>query len=103
MRYEWIHHHKQLTVELESLRRQASRMGSAKLQRQQSAKELRASDARFSEIPEVAHETIISVDAARTIIAFNRGPENVFACRAEEVPGKQLQMLVPVRMAAERS
>lgn len=61
------------------------------------AEALRLSEARISGIVTVAADAIISVDEAQRIVLFNRGAEQIFGYRAEEVLGRSLDALIPPR------
>ncbi len=57
------------------------------------AQSLRASDA----IIEISADAIISIDAQQRIIRFNHGAEMIFGCRAAELLGRPLEILLPER------
>jgi PAS domain S-box-containing protein len=61
---------------------------------------LRASEAKFSGILEIAADAIISVDEQQRILHFNRGAELIFGWKADEVMGKSLAILMPDRYRA---
>jgi PAS domain S-box-containing protein len=67
---------------------------------QQSLEELRASEARFAAILEIAEDGVISVDADQRVTLFNRAAEEIFHYRAAEVIGQPLELLLPIRFAA---
>ena len=58
---------------------------------------LRASEAKFSGILEIAVDAIISVDDRQRIIHFNHGAERIFGWPATEVLGETLSVLLPER------
>lgn len=73
----------------------------ARVRDQQLADEsIRASEAKFSGILEIAADAIISVDESQRIVHFNRGAEEIFGYRADEAIGRQLAMLLPPRTRA---
>ncbi len=61
---------------------------------------LRASEAKFAGILEIAADAIISVDEQMRILHFNRGAERIFGWPAADVLGKPLSTLIPARYNA---
>lgn len=61
---------------------------------------LRVSEAKFAGIVTIASDAIISIDESQSIIHFNRGAEVIFGYRAEDVLGRQLDLLMPERFRA---
>jgi PAS domain S-box-containing protein len=61
---------------------------------------LRVSEAKFAGIVSIASDAIISIDASQSILHFNHGAEVIFGYRAEEVLGRQLDLLIPERFRA---
>lgn len=59
--------------------------------------ELTLSRERFERIVEIAADAIISVDESQAIVLFNRGAEEIFGYRRDEVLGEPLQILLPER------
>lgn len=59
---------------------------------------IKASEARFSGIIAIAADAIISVDEDQRITMFNEGAEDIFGYAKAEVIGRDLEMLLPVRM-----
>ena len=59
--------------------------------------ELRASEAKFSGILDIAADAIITVDQARRIVHFNRGAEEIFGYDANDAIGRDLAVLLPPR------
>ncbi len=57
------------------------------------------SESRLSDILNIVHEAIISVDDNQTIILFNSGAEAIFGYSADEVVGKPLDILMPAAFA----
>ena len=58
---------------------------------------LRASEAKFAGILEIAADAIISVDDQQRILHFNRGAEIAFGYAASELLGEPLGRLIPQR------
>ncbi len=58
---------------------------------------LRASEAKFSGILEIAADAIISVDERQRIVHFNHGAERIFGWAADDALGKELGILLPER------
>ncbi|MEO8717256.1 MAG: PAS domain-containing sensor histidine kinase [Burkholderiales bacterium] len=55
------------------------------------------SEARLAAIVESAMDPIITVDAAQTIVLFNRAAELAFRCRREQAVGAPLERFIPQR------
>jgi PAS domain S-box-containing protein len=73
----------------------------ARVRSQQAADEaIRASEAKFSGILEIAADAIISVDESQRIVHFNHGAEEIFGYRAGDAIGQQLAALLPPRTRA---
>ncbi|HEY8368050.1 MAG TPA: PAS domain S-box protein [Thermodesulfobacteriota bacterium] len=61
---------------------------------------LRESEARFAGIVDSAMDAIITIDEAQRITVFNRAAEATFRCRAADVIGQPLDLLIPERYRA---
>lgn len=64
-------------------------------QLRESEQERLRSEGRFTEMVELASDAIIGVDANFSIFFFNRGAQRIFGYLAEEVEGKDLNILEP--------
>jgi len=67
------------------------------VQRVNAEQALRASEAKFSGILEIAADAIISVDERQRIVHYNLGAERIFGWTAAEAMGNELGMLLPER------
>jgi PAS domain S-box-containing protein len=72
-------------------------------ERERAADAVRASEAKFAGILEIAADAIISVGEDQRIIHFNRGAERIFDWPAAEVLGKPLDILLPERHVANHA
>jgi PAS domain S-box-containing protein len=61
---------------------------------------LRASEAKFSGILDIAADAIITIDESQHILHFNHGAEEIFGWRAADILGKNLELLLPERFRA---
>lgn len=66
-------------------------------QRTEAEAALRASEAKFSGILEIAADAIISVDETQRIVHFNHGAELIFGWTEAELRGRPLSLLLPAR------
>src|SRR5689334_11330442 len=58
---------------------------------------LRETLTRFHKIVEISEDAIVSIDAAGTLVIFNRGAERMFGYSAAEALGQKLDLLIPER------
>ncbi len=59
--------------------------------------DLAGAEATFSAIVNIASEAIITTDENLNILNFNRGAEDIFGYRAQEIVGRSLNELIPPR------
>ena len=67
------------------------------IERFQSDEKLRESREQLAAILDSAMDAVISVDADRWIVLFNRAAEKVFGCSASEAVGSPLERFIPAR------
>lgn len=65
------------------------------VERQRAEEALRLSEAKFAGVIELSADAILSVDEKHRIVLFNRGAEEIFGYRADEVLGQPLDLLLP--------
>lgn len=78
----------------------ANRLDVITAERDKIVEALLVSEARLSDILNIVHEAIISVDDNQTIVLFNSGAETIFGYSADEVIGQSLEILMPKKYAA---
>ena len=67
------------------------------VRREEAEAALRASEAKFSGILEIAADAVISVNDRQQILHYNSGAERIFGWSANEVLGRELSFLLPTR------
>jgi PAS domain S-box-containing protein len=65
--------------------------------RKQAEEALYASQARLAGILDIAQDAIISIDKNQQIILFNQGAEKIFGYTTQEILGRPLEQLLPLR------
>jgi two-component system sensor kinase FixL len=64
---------------------------------QNSHAEIKRSEALLNEILDIAADAIISIDENQCITRFNRGAQEIFGYRAQELVGEAVEILLPER------
>lgn len=82
-------------TEVHALHRRARNLATEQAARQAREEALRASEARFSGIVEMASDAIVTIDEDHEVVLFNRGAEALFGWAAEEVLGEPVDRLLP--------
>jgi PAS domain S-box-containing protein len=67
------------------------------LAREEAERAQRASEAQVAGVVSIAADAIITFDHTQRVVQFNRGAEQIFGYRAEEMLGGTLDQLLPVR------
>lgn len=80
--------------------RRALREAKGRAERKSVEQALQKSEARLTNLIDIAVDAIISVDENQQVQLFNKGAEAVFGYRIEEVIGKPLDLLLPSRFVA---
>ena len=57
----------------------------------------RISPDQLAQILDITEDGVITTDARRVVVLFNRGAAKLFGYAAEEVVGQPLELLLPVR------
>ncbi len=70
------------------------------IRREEAEDALRASEAKFSGILEIAADAVISVNDRQQILHYNHGAERIFGWNANEMLGRELSFLLPARHRA---
>ncbi|MGM3307816.1 response regulator [Anabaena sp. WFMT] len=70
-------------------------------ERQRTQDALIISQTRFEGILSIADDAIISIDGNQCITLFNQGAEKIFGYYAQEILGKRLDLLLPMRFSEQ--
>lgn len=65
--------------------------------RKRSLEALKESELKFRSVTQTANDGIISLDSEGKVVSWNRGAENIFGFKEEEIAGKSLKLVVPER------
>jgi len=74
----------------------AAQLGSI-IQRKRAEEALRESEERFRSVAQSAADAIVVADDGGRIVSWNKGAQNIFGYKQEEVLGKPLALLMPER------
>lgn len=66
-------------------------------------RQIQKSESTLTQILDTAMDAIISIDEGKSIILFNKAAEHMFGYKSEDVMGKNLDILIPLRFRPNHS
>jgi len=79
------------------MKQKAEKKGNTKKRYNPASEEGEKARALASEIIAITEDAVISVGRDQNILYFNRGAEKIFGYNADEIAGKPLDLLIPLR------
>jgi PAS domain S-box-containing protein len=79
---------------LDVLRNVGAQLGRT-IERERAAERLRLSEARYGGMINISSDAVVSINEAQEITFFNPGAEKIFGFAAEEVLGREIDILIP--------
>ncbi len=66
-------------------------------------RQIQKSESTLTQILDTAMDAIISIDEGKSIILFNKAAKHMFGYKSEDVMGKNLDILIPLRFRPNHS